>query len=65
MKNNAVFKYFTDSYNELKKVTWPTKKQLINHSLIVIISAIAGTAIIALIDLGLTSLLQYLVSKQG
>lgn len=65
MKENAATKYFVDSYNELKKVTWPTKKQLLNHSLIVVVSAIVVTLIIAIIDLGLTSLLQYLVSKQG
>ncbi|HLC69836.1 MAG TPA: preprotein translocase subunit SecE [Patescibacteria group bacterium] len=28
--------YFLGSYAEMKKVTWPTKKQTINYSLLVI-----------------------------
>lgn len=65
MKNNKLVKYILDSYQELKKVTWPTRKQLIGDTLIVIISATVATAILALIDLGLSSSLQYLVSLRG
>lgn len=32
----AVMKYFHDSYEELKKVNWPTRNQTINHTLIVL-----------------------------
>ncbi len=28
--------YFTGSYAEMKKVTWPTKQQTINYSLLVV-----------------------------
>ncbi len=28
--------YFLGSYAEMKKVTWPTKKQTVNYSLLVI-----------------------------
>ncbi len=62
MKNNKIIKYFIDSYQELRKVTWPTRKQLIRDSLIVIVSGIAVTAFIAVVDLGLTKLLEYIVS---
>jgi preprotein translocase subunit SecE len=65
MKNNKVIKYFIDSYQELKKVTWPTRKQLIRDTLIVIVSSIAVTAFIGLIDLGLTKLLEYFVTSKG
>ncbi|MEI6144088.1 MAG: preprotein translocase subunit SecE [Candidatus Berkelbacteria bacterium] len=65
MKENKVTKYFIDSYLELKKVTWPTRKQLIRDTLIVIVSAAIATAILALIDLGLTNTLQYFVSLKG
>ena len=62
MKNNKIIKHFIDSYQELRKVTWPTRKQLIRDSLIVIVSGIAVTAFIAVVDLGLTKLLEYIVS---
>jgi len=65
MKNNALVKYILNSYQELKKVTWPTRKQLIRDTLMVIISATIATAILASIDLGLTSALQYFVSLKG
>jgi preprotein translocase subunit SecE len=65
MKNNKLVKYVIDSYQELKKVTWPTRKQLIRDTAIVVISATIATAILALIDLGLSSALQYLVSIKG
>ena len=36
--------YFVGSYRELRKVTWPTKKQTINYSVLVIAMSV-GTAI--------------------
>ncbi|MCX6812167.1 MAG: preprotein translocase subunit SecE [Candidatus Berkelbacteria bacterium] len=65
MKNNKVIKYFFDSYQELRRVTWPTRKQIINDTTIVIISGAVVTAFIALIDLGLSSLIQYLISLKA
>lgn len=65
MKNNKTIKYFVDSYQELKKVTWPTRKQLIRDTAIVIISAAVVTAFIGLIDLGLSQLIQHVVSIKG
>lgn len=34
--SNKLTNYFRDSYRELKKVVWPTKKETINHTLVVI-----------------------------
>jgi len=41
---NSIKNYFIGSYLELKKVTWPTKKQTINYSILVIALSL-GTAI--------------------
>jgi len=41
---NKVIDYFKSSYAEMRKVSWPTKKQTINYSLLVIALSI-GTAI--------------------
>jgi len=65
MKKNKIIKYFIDSYKELKKVTWPTRKQLIRDSAIVIVSAVIVTAFLALVDLGMSNLIQYIVSIKG
>jgi len=65
MKKNKVIKYFIDSYQELKKVTWPTRKQLVRDTLIVVVSSVVVTAFIGLVDLGLTKLLEYFVISKG
>ncbi|MFZ5364423.1 MAG: preprotein translocase subunit SecE [Patescibacteria group bacterium] len=36
ISNNKLTNYFRDSYRELKKVVWPTKRETINHTLTVI-----------------------------
>ena len=65
MKKNKLFKYFSDSYQELLKVTWPTRKQLIRDTAIVIVSATFITGVISLIDLGLTKSLEYFIALKG
>jgi len=65
MKNNPAIKYLTDSIQELKRVSWPTRKQLIKDTLIVVVSSAVVTAFIAVVDLGLSKALEYLVSTQG
>ena len=45
--------YVTESWAELRKVAWPTRRQVVNLTLIVIgVSALVG-AYIAILDLGL------------
>jgi preprotein translocase subunit SecE len=45
--------YVTESWAELRKVIWPTRRQVVNLTLIVIgVSALVG-AYIAILDLGL------------
>ena len=44
-------KWFRDMRSELKKVQWPTKKQTINNTLIVIACVIVVGVFIALFDL--------------
>ncbi len=46
---------------ELKKVTWPSRKDLIRHSLVVIVFVVLVTAVIALYDLVLSSLIKLII----
>lgn len=39
-KQNRVVKFFREVKSELKKVVWPSRKQIINNTLIVIASVI-------------------------
>ncbi|TSC94543.1 MAG: hypothetical protein Athens101428_250 [Candidatus Berkelbacteria bacterium Athens1014_28] len=65
LKRNKLFKYFLDSYLELRKVTWPKRERLIRDTAIVIISAVAFTAIIGAIDFGLFLALEYFIQTRS
>jgi len=53
--------FFTTTYDELKKVVWPTREQLIRLTLIVIVISVIVGAYIGGIDLALTKLTEVLV----
>ena len=48
-------------FSELKKVTWPTKKEWLKNSLVVLAVIVAFAIIYGLIDLGLVELFNLLV----
>ncbi len=55
--------YFVSSYDEMRKVIWPNRQEVISHSVIVVFSIIISMGIIAAIDYGLFNLLQILISN--
>ena len=58
---SKVITYFREALYELRKVTWPTKKQTINYSIIVIAITIATAIFFAALDYIFTVLLGILV----
>ena len=58
---NAAKLYFIASYAEMTKVTWPTREQTINYSLLVVGLSIGLAAFFAVLDyalnLGITTLI--------
>ncbi len=49
---------FKNMYHELKKVTWPTRKELINYSVVVFVFMIVMGVIIGVFDLGAGALIR-------
>lgn len=49
-------KYFKDVKNELKRVIWPTRSQLINNTITVLILCFIVGVLIWLVDLGFGAL---------
>lgn len=47
---------------ELKKVHWPTKKQLINYTGVVILAVVAMALVISLYDWIVSTLIQFLLN---
>lgn len=58
---NKITKYIVESKAELKKVIWPTKKQTLNHTLMVIGISLAVAAFLGAIDYGLNRLLELFI----
>ena len=48
---NRVAKFFRDTKSELKKVVWPSGKQLLNNTLVVLVSVLIVGIIVCLFDL--------------
>jgi len=55
MKEKIV-NFFTDVVKEMKKVTWPTKDELKESTVIVIVTCLILAAFTYLIDMGITTL---------
>lgn len=65
-KNNKVKSnktYFKDFKAELKRVVWPTSKQLINNTIGVVAIVIIVTAIVFVLDLGFEAMNKYGVNR--
>ena len=58
----SIVKAFKNMFFELKKVTWPSKRDLLNYSLITIGFMVCMGIIIYLIDLGSAELVNLLLS---
>ncbi len=61
-KKGRIAKFFKETKAELKKVSWPTKKQLVHNTLIILVFIIITSIILAVLDLGFAELFR-LITK--
>ena len=54
-------KFFRDIRSEFKKISWPTKKQVWNNTLVVLVTVLIFGVVIWGLDLALTSLRNLLI----
>ena len=57
----GIGKSVKNMYHELKKVTWPTRKELLNYSVVVFVFLIVMGVIIGVIDTGAGALINLIV----
>ena len=60
---NKLIKFIKESKVELEKVTWPTRKQAIRYTLIVIGISIVTAIVLGSLDLIFSKCIQVLISK--
>jgi len=58
---NKLIQYIKDSKRELKKVVWPTKKEVQNHTLLVIAFSLVVAFFLGMVDFGLTELVSHIL----
>jgi len=63
-RDNALVTYIRESKNELKKVRWPTRKEVVANTLVVVVASIAVAAFLGALDYLFNLALEYFLRKQ-
>lgn len=61
----SVVKYFKDARSEFKKVVWPSRKQVVNNTTVVIVSLVVSGIAIWLLDTCFASILMFMLGRTG
>ena len=62
-KDNAITRYFRETWAELKKVRWPTRQEAQNLTLVVLAVTVTMAAILGLMDVFYTWLFKGLIES--
>ena len=60
-KKNRLMKFFRETKSEMKKVSWPSKDQLIRNTVVILAFVIIMTIVLSLVDFGFERLLSLIV----
>jgi preprotein translocase subunit SecE len=58
---NSFVKYIRGSIDELRKVTWPTREETIQYSVVVIVVVLISVGFLAILDYGLAKVINALL----
>jgi preprotein translocase subunit SecE len=58
---NKIFSFLTEVVSELKKVTWPTRDELVGSTIIVCILVVVFAIILGAMDSAFSFLIRYLI----
>ncbi|AHV99237.1 preprotein translocase subunit SecE [Paenibacillus sp. 7124] len=63
MKNGfkSLFSFFTESWTELKKVRWPSRKELTNYTMIVLGTIIVVALYFWVLDIGISAVIEAII----
>jgi len=61
MKKNVVSDYIKSSFQELTKVTWPTKNQAVRLTIIVFVFCLVFSVALGAVDFGFSEMYNFLL----
>lgn len=56
-------KFFVDVTRELKRVSWPTKKELVRYTVVVVATVFFMAVFFAIVDLGISGLVRSILER--
>lgn len=54
----STFSFFSEAIAELKKVKWPTRKELTSYTLVVLFAVVFVTVYFVILDLGISNVIR-------
>ena len=61
-KRNFLISFISESYQELRKVVWPKRSEVVKKTLIVVVSMIVIASAIGALDYGLSKGVEFLIN---
>jgi preprotein translocase subunit SecE len=58
-----IIQFFIEVKSELSKVVWPSRRDTIKYTIVVVIFSLAISALLASTDLGLAKVLQRIINR--
>ena len=55
-------KFFKDVSTEMKRVSWPKRKELVRYTIVVISTVLFIAVFFAIVDFGISSLIQWILN---
>ncbi len=62
-RENRLARFWRETLAELRKVVWPTRDQAVNLTIIVVLTVLAMSAFLGVIDLMLTNLVRLIIQQ--
>lgn len=59
--NMSIAKFFRNVSSEMRKVSWPKKKELTNYTITVVVTVVLLSVFFLLVDLGISSLIKLIL----
>ena len=57
----SMFSFFTESWSELKKVRWPSRKELTNYTWIVLGTIVVVAIYFWVLDIGISAVIEAII----